>query len=285
MTAEADRISTARGNRPLGIVWLLLGLATYWYASLAVLGALDVRRVFPLVMGLMMGSPALVMALVATLMPLPPILGYIAIRYWVLPVRPQGWRNGLVLPLITLPCMVLACGVSGFLASLLTAPLRFLSIPCDQALLYLLTGALAGVFLYGIERLLTRLVFGPEAAAELRPALCGAHAAGIAVILLAQYLPSIVGIYFFHAAISQTWAKWLVLAIVLCGQIVHLWMAWRAWGGGSRLATGVRGVAAGLVLAFVAMSLIGTAARVPTSPGPLEALSWPLSHFLGWPKP
>ena len=285
MTADAEPGRQTPVKNILLAAWLLLGLATYWYASLAIFGAINARRLFPLFMGLLMGNPTLAVTLAVALTPLAPTLGYIAIRYWVLPSRPQGWRNAVALPLVVLPCMIVASAVAGLAASLVFIALQSFPAVLNLPLLALVTGALAGTFLYGIERLATQLLFGWEEAAGLRAALCGAHVAGFAAVLLAGSLPGTIAIHVFHVAISQTWAGWLLLPILACGELAHLLMAWRAWGSGSRpVASAVRDVAGGLVLAFVAMSLIGAAARAPWSVGPLQALTWPLSYFTSWPK-
>jgi hypothetical protein len=182
-------------------------------------------------------------------------------------------------------CTVIVSPVWGLASALVSTTLHFLPVALNQLVLALIAGLLSGICLYGIERLATRLFFGKVEAGSLRPALCGAHAAGIAAVLLTASLPVTLSVYLFHAAITQTWGKWLLLPMSIGGWIVYLLLTWRAWADAPRpIAYDARVVARGLVFAFVALSLIGAAARAQSHIGPLNALMWPLSYFVGWPK-
>jgi hypothetical protein len=216
-------------------------------------------------------------------MPLAPALGYIAVRYWLLPNRPVEWRNTIGLPLVVAACTVIVSPIWGLASALVSTTLHVLPVVLNQLALALIAGLLSGICLYGSERLATRLFFGKVEAGSLRRALCGAHAAGIVTVLLTASLPVTASVYLFHAAITQTWGKWLLLPTSIVGWIVYLLLSWRAWGNAPRPASDARSVARGLVLTFVALSLIGAAALAPHI-GPLNALMWPLSYFAGWPK-
>lgn len=283
MSTEVDTISAARGNRLPTLTWLLLGIATYWYASLALAGAISGRALFPFFMALAMGSPALAMALAAALMPVTPVFGYIAVRYWILPNRRRDWRNAIALPLITLAGMIVATIVASLVASLIGMTLLFLPAALYQLAVIVTVGLLAGLCLYGVERLTTRVLFGKAEAVRVRASLCGAHAVGLAAACVAASLVAVVSIRVFHVAISPSWARWLVLPSI-CGWSVHLLLTWRAWGSNSQpLALDAPSLAKGVVLGFVVLNLLGAMARLPRSAGLMQALAWPLSSIAGWP--
>lgn len=288
MNTDANIAPKAPSSRLPVLVWLLLGALTYEYAALAFAGAINARKMFPLFMVLAMGSPVLATVFTAALMPPTPVLGYIAVRYWVLPNRPRDWRNTLALPLVVLICMTVACVIAGLCASLLLIVWSYLPAALYGLLLVVITGAVAGSCLFGVERLTTRLLFGSAEAAKLRLALCVAHAAGLTAELMAGSLLVTLSIDFFHVPISQTWGRWLLLPASICGSMAYLLLTWRAWNtaeGPTPVSfRGFRGAARGLVLAFVMLTLIGAAARGAWGADPLPALLWPLSIVVGWPK-
>jgi len=272
-------------NRLVTLTWLFLGILAYWYASAALGGAMQSRSILPLFVALAMESPLLAMTLVVAIAPMFPILGYVALRYWVLPPRAQSWRNGLGVPLIVLPCMVVASVLSGYIAAFVALSAAFVPTALVHMLALLLAGALAGLSLCVIERLATRLLFGRGEAARLGLALCGAHAVGLVAVLVAGSSLVTLGIYIFHVAISQTWAGWFVFPVLVCGEIVHLLLTWRAWRRGSpAILLSGRNVLSRVAAAFVGLSLIGAAARIPSSADPLQTLVWPVSYFIGFSK-
>jgi len=249
-------------------IWILLGILTYRYAAAALYGAIKLRTFFLLFRALGMPNPVLAMTLVMAIIPLFPAMGYLATRYWVLPCRAQSWRNAVALPVIVLPCMVIAGALTALVAALITANFP----PLYQvAVSLLIIGGLAGLCLAGTEKVTTLLLFGNAEAARIGPLFYLAHAVGIVVVLAAVWLAE---------AITQTWGRWLVLPVLVCGEVVHLLLVWYAWGNRSaHRQQAFRATVVSLTLTFVALSLIGAAIRLPLSPNPFQAFVWPVLYF------
>jgi hypothetical protein len=200
MSAEptsSEEISGGRNRLTLAI-WLLLGILTYRYAAAALYGAIKIRTFFLLFRALGMPNPVLATTIVMAIVPLFPVMGYLATRYWVLPCRPQSWRNAVALPVIVLPCMVIASALSALVAALVAANFP---APYQIALSLLIVGGLAGLCLAGVEKSATLLLFGNAEAARIGPSFYPAHAAGIIAVLVAVWVPEAV----FGVARPQTW--------------------------------------------------------------------------------
>jgi hypothetical protein len=281
MSAEPTspgEVNSGRDRLALSI-WIFLGILTYRFASAALYGAITIRSSFLLFTALGRPNPVLAMTLVVAIGPLFPTFGYLATRYWLLPCRAQSWRNAVALPVIVLPCMVIASALSASVAALIV--INFFP-PLYQVTLSLpITGGLAGLCLAGIEKVTTLLLFGNEEAARIGPLFYPAHAVGIVVVLVAIWSPEpALSGHFFQAATTQPWGKRLVLLVLVCSEVVYLLLVWYAWGSRSaHRQPNFRATVIRLILTFVALSLIGAAIRLPLSPDPLQALEWPVPYF------
>jgi hypothetical protein len=249
-------------------IWIFLGILTYRCAAAALYGAVKIRTFFLLFRALGMPNPVLAMTLVMAIIPLFPVMGYLATRYWVLPCRAQSWRNAVALPVIVLACTVIVSALSALVAALIAANFPQ---PDQVALSLLIIGGLAGLCLAGIETLTTLLLFGNAEAARIGPLFYPAHAVGIFIVLVAVWLAE---------AITQAWARGLVLPILVCSEALYLLLIRYAWGSRSaRRPLNVRATVVSLALTFFALSVIGAAIRLPLSPNPLQAFVWPVLYF------
>jgi len=108
-----------------------------------------------------------------------PILGYVALRYWVLPPARNHGAMGWECPLIVLPCMVVASVLSGYIAAFVALSAAFVPTALVHMLALLLAGALAGLSLALSRGWDALALWEGRGGRGSGLALCGAHAVGL----------------------------------------------------------------------------------------------------------
>jgi len=281
--AGTDMIATAPGedhsphSQGAGMaLWVVLGLACYGLASLAIVPLIANSWTVPLFLGVAMASPALAVGFVSTGTVISPVLGYVALRYWGLPSRAS--RQHLVaMPVLILLAMILVIPICAVVTSLVAAAAFLSARASGFSLLMTVTpvasSALAGLGLWGVERVASHLVFGGNQARELGARLCCAHVVGLAALALAIGLAMSARTFFGFT--SPVVIRVLLDGLRLGGAVLHLLLTWRAWSGGpmSPVVT-VRAVTRGCITASLALILVGAAVRLPSNGGILGAMFW-----------
>ena len=245
-----DRRPTTGGHPSLPR-WLLLGLLAYWAAdaaiglpvSMALIGAFVPSR----------GQLTLAVQIHTAVQILTWTLGYLTLRYWMIPPGPWTLRSAVLLPLLVLAGMAFVAALTTWLEAWINMELLLAAfrsdvmggapLPGEVFSLLVLTvaklvaGALTGLGLWFVERSAARLLSGAVAPWP-GPALCRAHTAGAVFLALALMLPSALFLLGGAGALSSLPVTAAIGARL--GGLPHLWLTWRAWRGAGRAAERAR---------------------------------------------